>query len=245
MNAQELLDAVAHLPQRRTDVPTPPPIELVALMVRWNCSLRQWKTSTLADFARVSVSSVERIERAEKVTDEVLDKIAQAFGYETGHFTKPRIPLKEDEAMASLVESMGYLEAVRVLPMKTHRAVREAARCDAVLIHRPQVSDTYDAEIDNLREWLDLASFVLSDFLDRTQPAYCRKRDLYKDIISCVSELERRGLTVLSGVMSAPQDRHPDWKVAVVSVTPKVSDPGAAKRQFVFVDSRTLAFRNL
>lgn len=65
MNTQELLDAITCLPQRRSDVPTPPPIELVALMVRWNRSLRQWKASTLADFAQVSVSSVERIERGE------------------------------------------------------------------------------------------------------------------------------------------------------------------------------------
>jgi transcriptional regulator with XRE-family HTH domain len=243
MNTQELLDAITRLPQRRSDVPTPPPIELVALMVRWNRSLHQWKTSTLADFARVSVSSVERIERGEKVTDEVLDKIAQAFGYNIGHFTKPRIPLSEDEAMSSLVDTYGHLEAVRVFPMKTHRAVREAAKCDAILIHRPEVPETYDADVENLKEWLDLASFVLSDFAGEPSTSERGRRDLYNDILACVRELERRGLTVLSGVMSAPQDRLPDWKVAIVSVTPKLSDPGAAKRQYVMVDRRVVAFR--
>ena len=34
MNTQELLDVVAHLPQRPTDMATPPAIELVALVVR-------------------------------------------------------------------------------------------------------------------------------------------------------------------------------------------------------------------
>jgi hypothetical protein len=53
-----------------------------------------------------------------------------------------------------------------------------------------------------------------------------------------VTELERRGLTVLSGVMSAPQDGMPDWKVAVISITPKLTDPGAVKRRHLMVDHR-------
>ena len=50
-------------------------------------------------------------------------------------------------------------------------------------------------------------------------------------------------LTVLSGVMNAPQEGIPDWKVAVISVTPKLSDPGALKRRHVFVDRRIVALR--
>lgn len=55
------------------------------------------------------------------------------------------------------------------------------------------------------------------------------RRDLYNDILACVGNLERRGLTVLFGVMPALQDRLPDWKVAVVSVTQQFTGPGAAK----------------
>jgi transcriptional regulator with XRE-family HTH domain len=242
MNTQELLDAIARLPERRTDVPAPPPIELVALMVRWNRSLRQWKISTLADFARISVSSVERVERGERVCDEVLDKIAQAFGYEAGHFTKLRVPLGIDEAAASINETFGYLETVRVFPMRTHRAVREAARCDAFLVHRPEVPETYDSDIENLKEWLDLASFVLSDFVDGSSSPERGRRDLYNDILACIRDMERRGLNVLSGVMPAPQERLPDWKVAIISVSPKLADPGAPKRRHVMVDRRLVAF---
>jgi hypothetical protein len=61
------------------------------------------------------------------------------------------------------------------------------------------------------------------------------------DIPACVQELERRGLTVLSGVMHALQDRLPDWKVAIISVTPKLTDPGAPKRRYVMVDRRVFA----
>jgi transcriptional regulator with XRE-family HTH domain len=239
MTTQDLLDKITQLPERPIDVPTAPPIELVAFVVRWNRGLRQWKTTTLADFARVSVSTVERIERGERVSDDALDRIAQAFGYEAGYFTAPRLPLGAEEAAASLVETYSHLEIVPVGPMTTHRAVRDAARCDAVLIHRPEVSDVYDDDIAGLQEWLDLASFILSDIAD-PPPSERGRRDLYNDILAYVGDLEQRGLTVLSGVMPAPQDRFPDWKVAVVSITPRLTDPGAAKRRHLMVDRRVV-----
>lgn len=241
MTTQDLLDRIAGLSQCPVDVPTTPPIELIAFVVRWNRSLRQWKISTLADFARVSISTVERVERGKKVSDEALDKIAHAFGYGVGYFTEPRLPLGADEVAAKLIETYDNLEAVPVTPMRTHRAVREAARCEAFLIHRPEVPDTYDADIENLTEWLDLASFVLSDFADGLPSSEHGRRDLYNDILSFIRELERRGLSVLSGVIHAPQEGRPDRKVAIVSVSPKLSDPGAAKRRHIMVDRRVVA----
>src|SRR5437016_282469 len=112
MTTQDLLDKITQLSERPTDVPTAPPIELRAFVVRWNRGLRHWKTTTLADFARVSVSTVERIERGDRVSDDALDKIAQAFGYEAGYFTTPRVPLGAEETAASLVETYSYLESV-------------------------------------------------------------------------------------------------------------------------------------
>jgi len=55
------------------------------------------------------------------------------------------------------------LKSSRSRPMTTHRAVRDAARCDAVLIHRLEVPNAYDDDIAGLQDWLDLASFILSD----------------------------------------------------------------------------------
>ncbi|AOO85148.1 hypothetical protein BHK69_31160 (plasmid) [Bosea vaviloviae] len=172
---------------------------------------------------------------------EALDRIAQAFGYEAGYFTAPRLPLPPEEAAAAMTETYSNLEPVAVAPMKSHRAVREAARCDAYLIHRPGVPDTYDDDIANLAEWLDLASFVLSELIAAGPSMEGRRRELYNGILASVGELERRGLTILSGVMSAPQDRLPDWKVAVVSITPRLTDPGAAKRRHLMVDRRVVA----
>lgn len=241
MNAQELLDKIKDLPNRPVDVPTTPPVELVAMVVRWGRHLKQWKATTLADFACVSLSTVERVERGDKVSDEALDRIAQALGYDAGAFTTPRLPIGPDKAAEQLVETYGHLEPVAVAPMKTHKAIRDAAKCQAYLIHRPEVPDTFDADIANLGEWLDLGSFILSDMIEDSTPSERGRRDLYNDILGCVAELERRGLTVLSGVMAAPQPGLHDWKVAIVSVTPRLTDPGAPKRRHVMVDRRCVA----
>lgn len=241
MNAQELLDKIKELRNKPVDVPMAPPVELVAMVVRWGRHLKQWKATTLADFARVSLSTVERVERGDKVSEEALDRIAQVLGYEPGAFTTPRLPIGPDRAAEELAETYGHLEPVAVAPMKTHKAIREAAKCQAFLIHRPEVPKTYDGEIANLGEWLDLASCVLSDLVDDPSSTERGRRDLYNDILACVAELERRGLTVLSGVMQAPQPGLPDWKVAIVSVTPRLTDPGAPKRRHVMVDRRCVA----
>lgn len=66
----------------------------------------------------MSVSTVERVERGEKVSEESLDKIALALGYETGAFHTPRIPLGPEKAFESLVETYGHLEEVPVSPLK-------------------------------------------------------------------------------------------------------------------------------
>lgn len=40
MNVQEILEKIAQTPERRTDVPTPPPVEVVAFVVRWSRNLK-------------------------------------------------------------------------------------------------------------------------------------------------------------------------------------------------------------
>ncbi len=238
MTYKELVDRIAALPERPRDTRTVPPNEVIGFVVRWNRGLRQWKVSTLADYARVSVSTIERVERGESVSVEALDRIAKAFGYEAGYFTAPRIPLPREEEIATLLEQYSNLEVVPVSRMRTHRAIRNAAQCQAHLIHRPNVPESYDAGIETLREWLDLAAFELSDLIDHRFPSNRGRRALYDGILGCVRELERRGLTVLTGVMDAPQEGFPEWKVAVVSITPKLTDPGAGKRRHFMVDRR-------
>lgn len=243
MSIEDIISRIVNLPVGTSDTPQVPPPELIAFCVRWERDLRQWKRSTLADFAGVSVSTLERVERGEKVSDEALDRIARGLGREPGHFTAPRCPLGPEQVADRLAETFGEMEAVAVARMNTHRQVRKTAGCHAFLIHRPDVPEHYDADLANLTEWLDLASFILSAEIDGASASERGRRDLYNDILGCVREIEKHGLTVLSGVMNAPQEGIPDWKVAVVSVTPKLSDPGAVKRRHVFVDRRIVALR--
>jgi len=245
MNVQQLLDKVAQMPGRSVHVPAAPPIELVALIVRWARHLRNWKVYTLAYFARVSVSTVERVERGERVGEEALDRIALALGYEEGAFHRPRIPIGTEQAAEQMVETLGNLKEVSVAPMKTHRAVREAMNCQAYLVHRPNVPETYDQDIANLVEWLDFASFSLAREIQIEGEEPPARRKLYRDILACVTEMERRGLTVLCGVMHAPLPELPNWRVAILSITPKLTDPGAIKRGHVFVDRRNVVLSNM
>ena len=245
MNVEELLDKITQMPRGEADVPAVPPRELVALVVRWARQMRGWKVSTLADFSTVSISTVERVERGERVSEEALDRIAQALGYESGAFHAPRTPLGAEKASQEMIDTFGNVERVPVSAMKTQRAVREAISCQAFLVHRPEVPEVYDQDIANLIEWLDFASFSLSGDIQIEGEESPSRRKLYGDILACVAELERRGLTVLSGVMDAPQPKIPEWKVSIVSITPKLTDPGAVKRNHVFVDRRSVVLSNM
>ncbi|HEV7909732.1 MAG TPA: helix-turn-helix transcriptional regulator [Methylocella sp.] len=125
MSTKDILNKIANLPVGPSDIPEVPPPELIGFCIRCARGLRQWKRSTLADFACVSVSTIERVERGEKISDEPLDRIAQGLGYEPGYFTAPRCRLGPEQAAASFVETFGEMETVAVAPMNKHRQVRE------------------------------------------------------------------------------------------------------------------------
>jgi len=126
-----------------------------------------------------------------------------------------------------------------VAPMDTQRAIREAARCDGIMVHSPDVPEVYDAEIATLREWIDLASFVFCDEIECSDGEPSRRK-LYNDILGYIAAMERRGLNVLGGVMTSKEAGSNELRVAIISVTPKLSDPGAIKRTAIFVDRRLI-----
>lgn len=55
--------------------------------VRFQRQMWGWKKETLASFADVSLSTIERIERGDRVGDDCLDRVAVALGYKRGDFT--------------------------------------------------------------------------------------------------------------------------------------------------------------
>lgn len=186
MTFDEILNAISNMDGPPRDEPRPPPRELIAFFVRWERQLRDWKQRTLADSAGISLSTVERVERAEKVSDACLDRIAAAFGHEPGYLTSPRLPMGQEKTIAKLVETFGEMEAVPVQRLSTQNQIRQFAQCHGCLIHRPEGEEGDDELISELREWFDLASFIIgcSDLFE--PPRESRRRELYANILGCL-----------------------------------------------------------
>ena len=242
MKFDKILDAMLHMNPPEDDTARVPPREVIAFFVRLVRGLRQLKQESLASLAGVSLTTVERVERAETVTDRCIDQIAIALGYDTGYFTTPRFPISKEAADAELAEIWGNLVPVPVRRVCTHSGIRQLGKCQGFLVHRPGVDDSFDSLISELIEWIDLASFLFGcPSVEKQQEGHWRK--LYNDTLKCVRRLEQRGVNVLGGVMDAPQPGIPGWKIAVISLTPRATDPGALKRRAIFVDRRCVELR--
>jgi transcriptional regulator with XRE-family HTH domain len=245
MNFQDILDRIAAEPPRQPGVQTVPSREIIAFTVRYGRTMRGWKVATLASFAGVSISSIERVERAEMVQPDSLDKIAIALGYSAGAFIAPRYPISLEKVAADFIETYGDLQQVDVEPLATERLLRNLARCDGCLIHRELAGENHDALIEGLRDRLDLTGFILSEEEFGPKPRHRSergRRELYRSVLAHVAQMNAVGLTVLAGVMHAPQPDITDWRIAVIAVSPRSTDPAAAKRKFMMVDRRCVAF---
>ncbi|MFN3859429.1 MAG: helix-turn-helix domain-containing protein [Caulobacter sp.] len=240
MSKQTLLERIAQLPR---DVPgehVPPP-ELVAFTIAIARGLRNWKQSTLADFAGVSISTVERVERGERVRHSALEKIGQALGYHAGYFTAPREQISNKEAEA-IAQEWGSLVPVEVSTITTQPQIRRLVQTHGLIIHCPGCEEEIEPDIRSLAEWLDLGSFLFSKLLPpEPKEVDGRKREFYRGVFEAVRQIETQGYTVLAGITTTTVMGIEDWRVAVVSVTPKKSDPGAPKRRLVLVDKRCWA----
>lgn len=241
MNMNDLLHRIVNL--RKTanpgDMLVPPP-ELIAFNVRMTRHLLNLKKSALAHLAGVSLSTVERVENAEAVSPQCLDKIAIAFGEQRGYFTAPRSLQPTDKAAAEFSEKFGFLEAVPVRHLTTQAQVRALAGCHSFIVNAPDLDDLKE-DIRGIVEWLDLAAFVVRPFTRGGDRDEGGRRRLYADVLNAVSDLEKQGATVLAGIMQHPQHGIDDWKIAVINVTRKSMDPGAINRKFVLVDKRAIS----
>ncbi len=240
MSVQNLFDRIAQLPKTAPGTVAVPPPEIVGFHVRMSRGQMNWKVSTLADFARVSVSTVERIERGEKVSDEALERIGAAFGFASGYYTEPRRKLTTAAAAETMVEDYGDTEAVSVEPFSLHRHVREASDCHALIVLGPNLSSAYDGDVATLKEWMELATYVLSDDVEPAKYAPSRRREFCDSVLAHARAIERRGLTILYGTMSAPWPGLAFLKVVVLAISPKLSDPGASKRRAILVNRKAI-----
>lgn len=210
---------------------TPSPQEIAALVTAWR-RLRGWKQETLAQFAGVSLSTVERIERGEAVSTESLDRVAVALEFKAGDFHRPRSRRGFDE---SLIQTMRFFEgklAVPCAPLKTQPQVATLLGCHAYLVDDGRCTPDAAEAIAILHENMDFYRCVLSGMFGPSEPV--KKREIYTSLLADVQAVERRGYTALHTTYDA-DSRFGPVKVAVIGFFPRLTDPGAVKREFVLV----------
>lgn len=239
MGMDELLKRIAAEPPSADGEPRRPSRNLLAMLVRMGRSMRGWKASALADFAGVSLSTVERVERAQAVSDAMLEQIGVALGYEPGDFTRERIPLSPEETYASIQRDWGSLVPVSVAPLAKEHQLRTMSRCHAMLKIGRGFNDEACALLDELAEWIDLIGFVRSEVTPSDGPK--RMRELYQGALNCAQRLRSEGMSVLAGAWPEAKPGIPDFTYAVLAVSPRSLDPGAAKRTHIMLDRRELA----
>lgn len=243
MAVNSLLDRILKLPPPVVGKTECPPPELVGFIIMWQRSLRHLKKATLASMAGVSLSTLERVERGEKVAIESLDRIGIALGHDAGYFTSPREPLSQCDAAQQFVDTYKHTVAVKVRPLRTHSQVRALARCHCYMPYAPEETEEHKEGARELAEWFDLAAFLTGRQHSYQSHEDSPRRKLYDDILSCAARIERGGSNILTGVMDAPQTNVPDWKVGVISITSKSRDPGGLKRRVILVDRRCVDLR--
>lgn len=220
-------------------VPSP---DFVASFVRFQRSLRQIKQDSLAAMANVSRTTIERIERGEKVSTDSLDRVAVALGYNIGDFTKPRVPLRAEELAEMLSRSASLFEGrveVPVRPLRTQPQVAALADCHCYLIDGSHLGETYRDQMEALREELDIIAFLRTH---ANEPSFkrdhkIRRRQLYARLLKTVKAIEvRAGAVALSGIYTARTDVQimPSAEVGIIAFFLRAVDPGAVKRRVLF-----------
>lgn len=229
----------------------PPALNTIAGFVRLQRMMYGWKKQTLASQAGVSLSTVERVERGEAVRTPSLEKLAVALNQQPDAFTKPRVRLSKKEALKGLVNAMLPLldtVPVKVAPLRTELQLRELATSELAIA----TSDIEDAkaEVDTIREWLDLTGFVRAQdgvtILPKRERGFQMRR-LYRDVLNYVAEVEKQHRAVcLVGQYEAKGNLSgfETTKIGVIALRSRDHNPAAENIRQLFgpatVDTRAV-----
>lgn len=219
-----------------TDEPRPPPPGTIADFIKLQRAIIRWKQQTLASKARVSLSTVERVERGEAVSSESLEKLAEALNQRPGAFTEPRVPLSTEKALQNLLESLSWTNGrvpVKVAPFRRQAQLRDLVHTD-LLVMDSDLEEDAAGDLNTLREWLDLTGFIRAEdgsFLPKRERDLSL-RDLYRDVFNAVQAIERQYKAVcLVGTYEA-KSNFADGRtvrVAVVAARSRVHNPACSK----------------
>lgn len=133
---------------------------------------------------------------------------------------------------------MGALVPVEVARITTQPQVRALVGAHGLLINAPDCEAIRD-DIAGLAEWLDLGSYLFSTLLPPDPKELAgRRREFYRDVLAAVRAIEAQGYTVLAGQLSDEVDGMSDWRITLVSITSKSTDPAASRRKIMLIDKR-------
>lgn len=224
----------------RDGTPCKPGPDVIGFIVAWDRELKQLSMEALASLANVSVSTIERIERCETVSDTALRNVAVALGREEGAFVDVRVPLAPAEALTLLKESGQWIDETvefSVQPLRTQRQLRAIADSAAILVDGSRLRDGLEDEIDNLRDYFGLASFLRAEQAGLIQgDGEVKMRSFYGNVLNAVQAIERGGPALaLAGTYQAKVGQGNPMAgslvtVGVVAFFPKRTDPCASKR---------------
>jgi transcriptional regulator with XRE-family HTH domain len=217
------------------------PIAIIAEGVRHQRSIRNWKQTTLASIAGVSLSSVQRIEREEPVRKEVLAKIERALSLADGTLSARRqLPTLDElkECLKTREREMAAYVSVPVQSIQSQRQIARILRCRAVVTNEESLDEGAKGAVRLLRSLIDFCGLnvVLEESKLAPLPGErpVKRREYYKVLLSLVMEIRRiHRLAVLAGVYRARTSLPyaPSVDVAVFGYYPLSEFPGITKRR--------------
>ena len=217
----------------------------IANFVKLQRTFNGWKQDMLAAEAGVSLATVSRVERGQKVRPAQLRKLARALGKPEDEFVRERVRPTPEEAAANFVDMFAWTERrvpVAVAPFRTELQLRASLATFSLLLDS-DLDDNAADDVAELREWLDLASFVQAErdgVIGPKPDRDFRVRRLWRDVLDCVERLERaHAAVVLPGTYAAePVMGGEPIKIAVVAIRSRRRNPAASTITTLWADAK-------
>lgn len=205
----------------------------------------RWKQQTLASEAGVSLATVQRVERGVRVRPAQLRKIAVALRQPEDEFLRSRMRPTAEEAAANFVEMFAWTEGrvpVAVAPFRSESQLKAMLATQSLLFESDLGPEAAD-DLAELREWLDLASFVQAErlgLIGRKPERDFRVRPLWRDVLACAGRIERtHAATILTGTYEAePSHDGVPIAIALLAVRSRRSNPAAGTIPTLWADAR-------
>lgn len=217
----------------------------IANFVRLQRMIFGWKQEALAAQAKVSHSTGQRVERGARVRPAQLRKIAVALGKPEDEFLRARVRPTAEQMAANLAGMFAWTEGrvpVTVAPLTTASQLRALLATDALLLDSGLGEEAAD-DVAELREWLDLASFIQAERAGLIGPKPGRDfrvRRLWRDVLDCTGRIARaHRAVVLAGSYDAKagQSLEP-VRIAIFAIRSRERDPAVGTMTTVWASER-------